>query len=174
MNGCRHDCVDTEPQHWPTPLQATVGLDSKFAVFVTYQTMNQHCICFFLSVILAIKNDYVRQIVMHTVPVGYKPQSSVRNVRAHREIYVHNERTWFSVLGHIVMNDSRFINMPAYKSVLTLASSRFWWYLQLCNWLNGLDASRVGWVVGHARLACAEAGHWMGRWARAGQVDQPG
>ena len=32
----------------------------------------------------------------------------------------------------------------------------------------------MGWVVGHARLACVEAGHWMGRWARAGQGDQPG
>jgi len=38
-----------------------------------------------------------------------------------------------------------------------------------------LDASRVGWMIGHARLACVEAGHWMSRWAKVEhneQVDQ--
>ena len=27
-------------------------------------------------------------------------------------------------------------------------------------------------MVGHARLACVEAGHWMSRLARAAQVDR--
>ena len=52
-------------------------------------------------------------------------QKSVRNVRTHREMVIHIERTGFLVLGRIVTDDSRSKisrfsrNMPAYESVLS-------------------------------------------------------
>ena len=65
-------------------------------------------------------NDYFA-----IVPASLKPESSVRNVRAHREKVVHVERTGFAVSVRIVNNDSRSKisrfkrNMPACESVLS-------------------------------------------------------
>ena len=62
---------------------------------------------------------------MYIVPAAYPEQKSVRNVRAHREMVIHIERTGFVVLVCIVTNDSRSKisrfkrNMPAYESVLS-------------------------------------------------------
>ena len=40
--------------------------------------------------------------------------------------------------------------------------------------MNRLNALQVGWMVGHARLACNEAGHWASRLARAEKVGRRG
>ena len=59
------------------------------------------------------------------MPAAYPEQKSVRNVRAHREMVIHIERTGFVALVCIGMNDSRSKisrfnrNMPAYESVLS-------------------------------------------------------
>ena len=70
--------------------------------------------------------DCVEFVVLtHTVPAAYPEQKCVRNVRAHREMVIHIERTGFVVLVRIVTNDSRSKisrfkrNMPAYESVLS-------------------------------------------------------
>ena len=57
--------------------------------------------------------------VYATVPAAYPEQKSVRNIRAHREMFIHIERIVSFVLGRIVMHDSRSEisrfdrNMPA-------------------------------------------------------------
>ena len=62
---------------------------------------------------------------LFTVPAAYPDQKSVRNVRAHREMVIHIERTRFLVFGRLVTDDSRpkisriSRNMPAYESVLS-------------------------------------------------------
>ena len=61
----------------------------------------------------------------YIVPAAYPEQKGVRNVRAHRAMPIHIERTGFDVSVRIVTNDlrskiSRFKrNMPAYESVLS-------------------------------------------------------
>ena len=66
---------------------------------------------------------------LHTVPAAYPEQKSVRNVRAHREMAIHIERTGFLDLGRIVMDESgskvsRFKrNMPAYESLESVLSA---------------------------------------------------